>query len=196
MSGAARRRAQHEAAAGRRRSGIRWAATAVALIGALVVVLVTLPSAEDDSARAGARATLGSPAPDIEMADFDGTIFALRDYRGTPVVLNFWASWCPFCIAEMPDFERVHQDIGSDVVFVGVNLQDDRAQAERLLEATGVTYRIAADTRGVIYGAFGGTAMPTTVFIDAEGTVRETVAGQMSEQQLRAAIDRNFEIAT
>ena len=180
MSGAQGRRARQAAALRRRRARIRWGAGAAAVVVALVVVLITLPSGGDDDVRANGRATLGSPAPDIEMVDFEGAAFALQDYQGTPVVLNFWATWCPFCVAEMPDFERVHQRVGADVAFLGVNLQDDPGQANRLVGETGVTYRLAADPTGVVYGAFGGTSMPTTVFIDADGTVREVVAGQMS----------------
>lgn len=175
-----------------RRVALRWVVGGVGVVVAVVSILVTVPSGGDDGATATGRASIGAAAPEVEMVDFDGASVSLADYRGTPVVVNFWASWCPFCIAEMPDFERVHQRVGDRVAFLGVDLQDDRSQAVRLAEETGVSYRLAADPDGVVYAAFGGSAMPTTVFIDADGIVREVVGGQMSASQLEASIQRHF----
>ncbi len=140
------------------------------------------------------RASAGETAPDVEMVDFDGELVTLSDYAGTPVVLNFWASWCPFCIAEMPDFERVSQATTGRVAFIGVNLQDDAGLAKSLAGETGVTYRLTRDPQGVVYAAFGGIGMPTTVFVDASGIVREVVTGQMSETQLRSKIAEHFSV--
>jgi len=171
----------------RRKRLITWGAGAVALV-VVVGLLLSLAPTDDGGTSATGRASIGEPAPAIEMTDFDGVALTLDEYRGTPVVLNFWASWCPFCIAEMPDFEQVSQDFGDDVVFIGVNLRDDSAQALSLAGETGVTYRLAADPSGVVYAAFGGTSMPTTVFIDADGIVRDVVAGQMSADALTSNI--------
>jgi cytochrome c biogenesis protein CcmG, thiol:disulfide interchange protein DsbE len=170
---------------------LQWAAVAVVVVVVLAAVAIGSGSGDDSPGRVE-RASIGGPAPDIEMIDFDGEPLVLSEYRGTPVVLNFWATWCPFCIAEMPDFEKVSQSLLDEVVFLGVNLQDERGQAVALADDTGVTYRLADDPTGAVYGAFGGTSMPTTVFIDADGTVRELVGGQMSETQLRDAIQRSF----
>lgn len=171
----------------RRKRLIAWGAGVVVLIVAIGLLVLVAPS-DDGSTQATGRAAIGEVAPAIEMVDFDGVTLTLEEYRGTPVVLNFWASWCPFCVAEMPDFERVSQDFGDDVVFIGVNLRDDSAQAVSLAGETGVTYRLAADPNGIVYGAFGGTSMPTTVFIDADGIVRDVVAGQMSADALTSNI--------
>jgi thiol-disulfide isomerase/thioredoxin len=170
---------------------LQWFGLAALAAVGIVVALIASGSG-GDSSTATERARIGEPVPNIEMIDFDGEPLALSEYQGTPIVLNFWATWCPFCIAEMPDFEVVSQRLIDDVVFLGVNLQDDRSQAVALAADTGVTYRLADDPTGAVYGAFGGTSMPTTVFIDADGTVRELVGGQMSEDQLLSAIERSF----
>ena len=170
-----------------------WGLTA-SVIAALIVTLILAPSEPDAGTAAVGQASSGESAPDVEMVDFDDVPLSLSDYQGTPVILNFWASWCPFCIAEMPDFERVNKDAGESVAFIGVNLQDDPSAAERLAEETGVTYRLTRDPQGVVYQAFGGIGMPTTVFIDSAGLVRETVTGQMSESQLRSKIKEHFSV--
>ncbi len=135
----------------------------------------------------------GRPAPAIELTDFEGKTFSLADYRGRPVVVNFWASWCPSCVAEMPDFERVHASLGDRVAFVGINHSDNRSTAERLARETGVTYRLVEDPDGRAFRAFGGLGMPATAFVDAEGEIVEVVVGQLSAAQLEDYIDRSFE---
>jgi thiol-disulfide isomerase/thioredoxin len=122
------------------------------------------------------------------LRDFAGRRFGLAEYRGTPLVVNLWASCCPFCIAEMPDFEKVHQALGAKVAFLGINQRDCRAAADVLAHATHVSYLLASDPQGVVFDAFGATGMPTTAFIAVDGRVLEVVSGQLSRGQLRALI--------
>ncbi len=178
-----------------RKRRLLWAGVIVAVVGLMVILTLTRPTPED-AAFADGRASAGEPAPNVEMVDFDGEQVTFAEYLGTPIVLNFWASWCPFCIAEMPGFERVNQDAAGRVAFIGVNLQDDPGLATQLAGETGVTYRLARDPQGVVYAAFGGIGMPTTVFIDAEGLVSEVITGQMSEDQLRSKIEEHFSVGT
>ena len=89
--------------------------------------------------------------------------------------MSFWASWCPFCDAEMPDFEKINRSVGDEVAFLGID-QCESCQgggedaARDLAEETGVTYRRAEDPDDAVFVAFGGSSMPTTVFIDAHGS--------------------------
>jgi cytochrome c biogenesis protein CcmG, thiol:disulfide interchange protein DsbE len=137
-------------------------------------------------------ATPGTTSPEVHLVDFDGEPLALADYRGTPVVLNFWASWCPSCAAEMPVFEKVHQDLKAEVAFLGIDQRDDLSAAEELADRTGVTYRLAEDPDGRVFDAFGGVGMPTTAFIDVNGEVVDIVAGELNEELLRDYIARSF----
>jgi thiol-disulfide isomerase/thioredoxin len=144
------------------------------------------------AATAQGRAAVGAPAPSVEMEAFSGEPVTLDEFEGTPIVLNFWATWCPFCVAEMPDFEKVNQTADGQVQFIGVNLQDDEGAANDLAGDTGVTYLLTRDPQGVVYNAFGGVAMPTTVFIGADGIVDEIVTGALSEDQLSNKIVQHF----
>lgn len=128
-------------------------------------------------------------ALDVPFEYFDGRQGNLADFAGTPLVINFWASWCPACVAEMPDFERVHARLGQDVAFLGLAMQEtNRAAAEDLIEETGVTYTLGVDPDGSIFSRFGGIAMPTTVFVDSEGTVVTTHAGALFAEDLEEII--------
>lgn len=134
----------------------------------------------------------GDPAPTIAFTYFDGSEGTLDDFAGTPLVINFWASWCAPCVAEMPDLESVFQEVGDDVAFIGFNVTDQRADADELVERTGVTYTIAEDPEGEIHRAFRGFAMPTTILIAADGTVARSHAGSVSGDQLLGFIAEDF----
>ena len=168
-----------------------WIGAGVLGVVLLVGFLLARPTPEGAATVEG-EASAGASAPSVEMVGFGGETIALADYAGTPVVLNFWASWCPFCVAEMPDFENVSNAHSDQVAFIGVNLQDDAGAADSLAVETGVTYQLARDPQGVVYSAFGGIGMPTTVFIDADGVVRDVVTGQLSSEDLEAKIDQHF----
>lgn len=166
---------------------VRLAASALVVAAALGVGFLLFGGSGDGVSVSGTAAG-GRPVPHVSLTDFDGARFDLADYRGKPVVLNFWASWCPFCVAEMPDFQRVHQELGDRVAFVGVNLRDNGSAAQALAGKTGVTYRLAADPNGRVYSSFKGTGMPTTVFIDAHGRLVDLVTGQLTRQALTQKI--------
>jgi thiol-disulfide isomerase/thioredoxin len=126
----------------------------------------------------------------FELARFDGEgVVTLEDYRGTPLVLNFWASWCPFCIEEMPGFERVRAKFEGSVSFLGVGMREtSRSLAEDLVERTGVTYDLAEDPEGALFVAVEGRNMPTTLLITADGHIAERIGGPLQERQLEALI--------
>lgn len=110
------------------------------------------------------------------------------DFRGTPLVLSFWASWCPFCIEEMPDLERVHRRFGEAVAFLGVDLQDDRGLASDLIDRTGVTYPIAEDPSGSLFADTRGLGMPTTLLVTADGHVARRITGPVSDDELERLV--------
>jgi cytochrome c biogenesis protein CcmG, thiol:disulfide interchange protein DsbE len=163
----------------------RWLGFLVAAALAVAAVAVAGRLALRSSAPAATvvegSARVGQPAPRVELPDLEASSHQVRlaDLRGRPAVVNFWASWCPFCVAEMPAFERVHQRLGERVAFVGIDQRDQRGPALALARRTGVSYRLAFDPAGRSFDAFGGLGMPTTVLLRADGTVAEIVTGQL-----------------
>lgn len=155
----------------------------VTAVAALILAIVAFGPVSEPTADTRASAI------DVAFRYVDGTEANLSDFAGTPVVVNFWASWCPACVAEMPDFEQVHVALGDEVVFLGLNMQEtDPAAAASLVAATGVSYQIGVDPDGSIFNRFGGIAMPTTVFIDADGQVVTTHAGAIFADDLQDLI--------
>lgn len=190
-----RRRRGQERTNPRRTRALLWAAGVVA-IAVVIGAALSSPRSSGGVAVTG-TASIGEPAPEVRLTDFEGEEFSLSDYEGRPVVLNFWASWCPFCAAEMPDFEKVHRAVSDEVAFLGID-QCESCQAgsldaaKDLARETGVSYRLAEDPNGSVFVAFGGASMPTTVFIDEDGRVVERVGGMLSESQLRDLIGGLF----
>lgn len=160
------------------------------IIGAVSLVVVFVGLVFLTRADSGAD---NEAAPDITLEYFDGEISQLADLEGRPVVLNFWASWCPACVAEMPDFGEVHRKLGDQVEFIGVNMQEvDMDAALDLVEQTDIDYRLVHDRDGALYRQFGGVAMPTSVFITADGEVARVNAGTIFASDLEALIEREL----
>lgn len=148
-------------------------------------------SASADAAPADAVAPdTGQVLPDLQLTAFDGQPTDLHSYVGTPLVINFWASWCPPCAAEMPDFEAVSQQAGDAVTFIGINSSDEADLADDLADRTGVTYDLLRDPEGSLFQAMGGFGMPTTAFVAADGTVVSTHTGFLTRDALAGEIQR------
>jgi cytochrome c biogenesis protein CcmG/thiol:disulfide interchange protein DsbE len=163
----------------------RWYLASAAVVAVALAVGIVAAGGDDSAGTASSQDV--PPAASFEM--IDGTSGSLADYRGRPVVVNFFASWCAPCLAEMPGFERVHQDLDGRVAFLGVNLQDRREDGLAVIEQTGITYDVARDPDGSLFQAFGAFAMPTTLFIDADGNVVDLHSGEISAGALAGKID-------
>jgi thiol-disulfide isomerase/thioredoxin len=187
-----------------RRIPLVWvlASTAVALAVAGLVVLVANGSSDDDDAQAGdltliPQDELPATAADVTLGGLgDQPTAQLGDYLGTkPVVVNFFSSTCAPCVEEMPAFERVHQDVGDQVSFVGLAEVDLPDNALDLVRRTGVTYPTYSDGDGSALAYFEGLQLPTTVFLDKDGKVLATSNTKLSEEKLRDLLDEHFGIA-
>jgi thiol-disulfide isomerase/thioredoxin len=117
-------------------------------------------------------------------------------WQGQPTVVNFWATWCAFCVEEMPDFQTVADDMDGRVRFVGVDREDRVEEALELARRTGVTYTLVEDPDGAFFGAVSGRGMPTTLFVDADGTVVYAHAGPLTQGRLRELIAEHFGVET
>ena len=138
--------------------------------------------------RVGTQA--GQAAPDFTLQPFDSEVFRLAEHRGQGVVLNFWASWCIPCRAEMPYFEttyRTYQDRG--VLFLGVAVQDNPESARAFLRELGISYPSGLDEGNEIALRYQIVGLPTTVFIAPNGTVTRKQTGAISEDQLITFVD-------
>lgn len=142
------------------------------------------------AARTSAPAGALAPAPEFAFTTFDDQRVSSSDLAGRAIVLNFWASWCTPCRAEMPYFERTYrayQERG--VVFVGLAIQDDPAESRVFLKELGITYPAGPDEGNEIALRYQVSGLPATVFITPDGKIARKWTGALSEQQLVAFVD-------
>ncbi len=97
---------------------------------------------------------------------------SLSDFKGKPVMLNFWASWCSPCRREIPFLENTWKDYkDKGVIFIGVDVMDDKSLAQKFVEVFDITYTVLHDPSGEVSNAYGVVALPATFFIDKEGKI-------------------------
>ncbi|MDR1538787.1 MAG: TlpA family protein disulfide reductase [Clostridiales bacterium] len=132
-------------------------------------------------------------APDFTVWDADGNSFKLSDLAGKPVVLNFWASWCPPCKSEMPEFNEVYREIGNDVAFMMVDLVDGQRETKEAgakhVEDQGFSFPVYYDASQEAAYSYGIASIPTTFFIDKDGYIVTGAQGAISAETLRKGIE-------
>lgn len=128
-------------------------------------------------------------APDFTVLDKDGNTVRLSEKFGKPIVINFWATWCPPCKQELPDFDKLCKEYGDRVVFMMVNLTDGYRDTvdgtKRFVSGKGYTFPVYFDTKDNAASAYNVSSIPQTTFIDAKGNIYTTRIGAMNEATLR-----------
>ena len=130
-------------------------------------------------------ALVGSKAPDFTVVDLDGEVVSLSDLRGDPVILNFWATWCPPCLKEIPEFIELQNTYGEQgFQIVGIAIDDEEAVRD-YVEEVGMNYpSLVAEADGVLLAKRYGNgigALPYTVIINRDGEISDTFRGELSK---------------
>lgn len=152
----------------------------------------TAPPAETAPAGEDSQPPQPVAAPDFTVYDGDGGAVHLTDFRGKPVVINFWASWCGPCRGELPDFEAAYRELGGEVHFLMVNMtsgRETREAADALIQAEGYTFPVYYDLDQDAAYRYGVYALPTTLFLDAEGYGIAQASGAIDRATLQRGID-------
>ena len=168
------------------------ACAALAVLGGLYVLPRVAPAAAAVSSlfRPGPAApTVGRAAPDFALDGIDGKSIGMQGLRGKVVVLNFWATWCPPCIAEMGNLEKTHQQHPDDVVILGVNQGEKTEDVKGFTEIYRLSFPIALDRSMQVGDLYRVQSLPTTIFIDRQGKIAEIhIGGPMSSEFLEGRI--------
>jgi peroxiredoxin len=132
------------------------------------------------------------PAPTSKYPKLDGGLGSLADYKGQNVVLNMFGSYCVPCKKEMPDLEKLHRELGDQVTFVGLAVNDSQRDAQAFVDEYGATYDIGRDPGGKIASELGVVNMPSTFLIGKDGQIKSAKAGAVTASELRKLIEGNL----
>jgi DsbE subfamily thiol:disulfide oxidoreductase len=162
---------------------LRWRVFGAVLPIVLLAAWAATMLAMSGSAAAGVR--IGQPAPDFALTDLDGNAQRLRDLRGRPVIVNFWASWCGPCVDEFPVLEKALASHRADnLAVVGIVFRDNSEAARGFMVRMGASWTAAMDPGELTAQSFGIFAPPESVFIDADGIIRGRQIGQLTANDL------------
>jgi thiol-disulfide isomerase/thioredoxin len=168
-----------------------WIAVAV-LLGGTWIWISRVPESQVGVPGEGLETAprKGFLAPDFTLVTLDGTTVQLSDLRGRPVLINFWASWCGPCRAEMPHIEaayEAHSDEG--LIVLGIDQLESPPLVADFVEEFNLTFPIPLDRDGLVSEAYRARALPTSFFVDANGIIRETFTGPMTAGLIESKLE-------
>lgn len=173
------------------RSSVLWSIALLGLlaVGGFVLIQGFSPGQEERSEPTASPSEESIEAPDFALERLNGETFRLSEHRGTVVAINFWATWCPPCREEIPEFVELQEEMKGEMLFVGVSLdKGPPAEVRSFAEEFGINYPIVIDDGTAVekYGPIAG--IPTTFLVGPEGTVRLQAMGQLTKESLRPVL--------
>ena len=188
------------------KNSVKWIIIAVVLVGVIAGASILynkfsdeyeLPQPVQTTAESNNQSEQSSDAddytaPDFTVLDYNGNQVKLSDFKGKPVVINFWATWCYYCKEEMPDFNDAFKKY-PDVEFLMVNATDGYQEtvesAKKYMEEQNFDFNVYFDTESEAVNAYYVNSFPTTFFIDAEGNLVTYASGMLDYDNLEKGID-------
>jgi len=133
---------------------------------------------------------VGQPAPDFQYTMADGSTHTLGQLRGKKVLVNFWATWCGPCRSEMPDLQKALGEAGDSVVVLGVNKAQQLQEIGPFADELGISFPLIANQAGDIAGRYGAQNLPTSYFINSDGTIGLKKTGVMNYSFIKTHLDQ------
>lgn len=159
----------------------------ILIIGAAGWLVISSRTAPEES---NGQAEFGR-VPDFTLQDYEGKTVRVADFAGRPLVINSWASWCPFCVKELADFAALQNEFGEQIVVVAINRQESSAVAKTYTDRLGLSDELIflVDPDDSFYRSIGGFSMPETVFTDESGRIAVHKRGPMELEEMREKVN-------
>ena len=170
-------------------------AVAVFIIIALGLLLIQACTPSSQAMQGGQQEAavginVGELAPDFTLTDLEGNSVTLSEYRGKVVFINFWATWCPPCRAEMPDIESLYQEYkDKGLVVIGIDIGEPEATVRQFVQRGGYSWTFVLDNTGGVAANYNIRAIPTSFFIDREGVIQAVNIGAMTKRAMEIKLD-------
>lgn len=123
-------------------------------------------------------------SPDFELQSMDGTMIKLSDLRGKNVIINFWATWCDFCVLEMPDLQKLQDTYKDDLIILAVNVGEKKEEVEKFIKDNNFKLTVLLDTDSSVSSIYGLRSFPSTISVNEKGEVVSAHVGMMTYEQM------------
>jgi peroxiredoxin len=171
--------------------------SSIIVLGAIMVFANPFGKRESSvvsqSSMSGSGSEVGQTIADFELESFDGKIIKLSSFKDVPILIDFWAGWCLFCVEEMPEIEKIHQEFGDGLIVLGIHRSETEGidTGSKFAKERGVTYSLLKDSEGQIYKALTGGRqfMPYALYIDKDGKIAKVKAGPKTAGEIRTAVE-------
>lgn len=168
----------------------------VAIIGAILVLTKPFKTEKPpftDQTQVSGSSEVGQKVAEFELEDFNGQKVKVVSSSGKPIFIDFWAAWCPFCVEEMPEIEKIHQEFGDKLLVYGIHRSETEGieKGAEFAKERGVTYPLLKDSTGQVYKNLTGgrNFMPYALYIDKEGRIVKVKAGPKTIEEMREAVE-------
>jgi thiol-disulfide isomerase/thioredoxin len=167
----------------------RWLVGGLVVVAVVVLTAMFVPS-EFDQARLGyagpAAQVVGTALPNATLSDLDGRPLSLGSFAGRPMLVNLWATWCGPCRRELPALERLSIAERGKLVIVAIDQREDPALVRAFVKRFGVTFAVAIDDDQALGTRLHLIGLPSSIFVDSSGTIRDAVDGEMTYGEMTA----------
>jgi thiol-disulfide isomerase/thioredoxin len=166
----------------------------IIIIAGGLVLIANLNQRQSSTPIDDKKETKFAQAPNFSLPDYSGETVSLTDFSGKNLVINSWASWCPFCGAELFDFAAAQQQFGDQVVIIAVNRAESLNVAKKFSDEVGASSNLVMllDPNDSFYQSIGGFSMPETIFVNANGEIVFHKRGPMDLDEIRQRIHQSF----
>lgn len=166
----------------------------IIIVGAILVLINPFQRKESPitTSRQNASSEIGQKISEFELEDFNGQKVKVASASGKPIFIDFWAAWCPFCVEEMPEIEKIHQEFKDQLIVLGIHRSETESvtQGTEFAKERGVTYPLLKDATGQVYKKLTGgrNFMPYALYIDKQGKIVKVKAGPKTVEEMREAV--------
>ena len=161
----------------------------IKITAVLLALVVLLTGCLAVSCSSGTK--VGEAAPDFQLQSLDGRTVSLSDFRGQPILLNFWATWCGPCVVEMPYLQEIHEEWTDEgLALLAVNVGETSARVNSFMQFYNLSLQVLLDTRKYVFDRYRIIGLPTTFFIDKDGIIQGKVIGSFRDKE---SIERYLE---
>ncbi len=148
------------------------------IIFALGLITTGCQSEGDLNGGPGEAPQIGKPAPGFQLPNLDGQSVSLSDFRGKPVLINFWATWCPPCRIEMPYIQQVYDEWSDKgLVILAINMGESSSEVSEFMKSYNLSFPVLLDTKGDVAEKYNIRPIPVTFFIDEDGIIKRMKIG-------------------